>query len=442
MDQTKDEPPTVNPTDKVNINVEDIKIIEEEEEEASEKQSESHENVENPQSLLDEITQTDSTAFEKNNDQSDKNELAAKQEDEKNKYENFLEREFYPQFNANEQKIESQIDKIDQAIEKLRLLTNSLNRNPDSAPSTSTSASIDRLSESLQINNESLDNKTNIIHKTKKRSVKKTKAKSSSKPFTTISYDPNIRRKPRKRSIKKHKRFLSPLKMTTEKRMDLLSKKKSPDKNNPENQLFIPKGSSPFDPIVLRSGYPIVFDYEPKEQIRQERIPHGPLKTLYKNGDTKYEFRDGTVRIKTPNGFSYTYYTNGDKQQEFPDGVNAYRYSSNGSVEFRCPDKTLMYFFEDGQIEEHFSNGETRVRFPDRTEIKIFTDNTFILKDRNGVKKEGKIFNDHMKINSVRSPDVTNSSGISTPTPRKKPPISTNMVTPGPNSQDRQNESV
>ena len=153
MDQNKDEPPAVNSTDKLNANENlIISIEEEEEEELNEKQSQSIVNVETKPSLLDEVTQTDTTVFEKiqndllnkkesNNSNQSQTEITINQADSnQNKYDNFMEREFYPQFKANEQKIDTQIEKIDQAIEKLRSLTNSFNQNVEKDPSTSTSA--------------------------------------------------------------------------------------------------------------------------------------------------------------------------------------------------------------------------------------------------------------------------------------------------------------
>lgn len=442
MDQTSTPPQALTPDDKQNDN--DVKTeIFEEEEEIIQIQVQSHTiNEEITQQktinnvLMDEITQTDSTVFAKIQDDLPKTDqsspsashsltqteiMSVQIEDNRDQYDKFMEREFYPQFKANEEKIDSQIEKIDNAIAKLRFLTDNFNEDIDITPSTSTSASIDHFPNPLKI-------------KTTKKALKKKKAKNTAK-IPIENYVTS--KKTRKRTIKHHKRFLSPLKMTTEKRLDMLMKKKSNDQISSENPIYIPRGLSQFDPIVLRSGYPIVFEYEPKEPVRHERIPHGPLRTLFKNGDIKYEFHEGTVRIKTTTGFTYTYYTNGDKQQEFPDGASAYRYNSNGSVEFRCVDKTLMYFFENGQIEEHFSNGQTRVRFPDRSEVKIFADNSFIFKDRKGNIQRGTLFNENLR-KQVRSPSTPGSPGeMSTPTPRKRIPVSTSLTSQNNEDDDK-----
>ena len=272
MDETNTSMITTNSNEKISTHVEKITYFEEEEEEYIEEQIQTQENVEinnsttMPQTmpLMDEVTQTDSTVFEKTQDKSSEkkqlfisNQSQAEINIDQNQFENFMEQEFYPQFKANEGKIDSQIDKIDQAIEKLRSLTKNFYQNDEKTPSTSTSASIDCLSQSLHLD-PIFDENKQATPKIGKKIKKKVTSKPISSISNTITEKSKLKKKSRKRSIKKHKRFLSPLKMTTEKRMDMLRRKKSPDKDNQLNQVYVPKGLSQFDPIVLRSGYPIV----------------------------------------------------------------------------------------------------------------------------------------------------------------------------------------
>ncbi|OHT01629.1 hypothetical protein TRFO_31497 [Tritrichomonas foetus] len=305
--------------------------------------------------------------------------------------------EFIPKYQENEFHIDSQIERIENAIQKLGELTNNCNNLND----TNEQEFITELNNNFNGNNitdhlGSLS-KIEMTETPKKKKKRKTRGKLKKKNS-----------KPKKKStFTRPMRRLSP-KMSYENfEYSFVDKKKNNHK--------IPTGS-PRDPIVLRSGYPIVFDYEPKDPIRREKTPHGPLKTFYKNGDCKMEFQDGSIRVFHREKI-FTYYPNGDKQLEFCDGVNAYRYQSNGSVEFRCPDNTLIYFFPNGQIEEHFSNGETKIRFPDRSVMKISPDKSCVFKDKNGKTKKGKI----MVSVSSSSPDTppppsTPISQASTPT--------------------------
>ena len=256
------------------------------------------------------------------------------------------EQEIINKIEENEVHIDTQIERIEEAIDKLKELT----------------SKCQRTNYFTNDDEEISEQAASITEQTNQKRAKKKKITNKLSAAKQIKLRQNK------------------LKVVNQGRK--LKKKKS-------SKLKIPTGTAK-DPIILRTGYPIIFDYEPKEPIRREKMQHGPMKTYFKNGDLKTEFRDGTIRIRHHNHI-HTYYPNGDKQLEFADGANAYRYSKNGSVEFRCRDGELIYFFPNGQIEEHLSNGQTKIRFPDRSQMTINEDKTCIFIDKKGHKTSGRI---------------------------------------------------
>ena len=377
MDSLRLLPPLITSKDKLEIDEE------EEEEEDKEIKMEILQHYEDTKS--DVITQTDPELF---SDQCESHQSSqypnlsnTEVTNDSKKSLVMLDNDFYPQFKENEIKIDSQLERIEQEINRLQLLTANFNQDISPEQYASCGQSESPISEEPQ--------KT-----TKKKKTKKKLPKSGT--F-------HKKKRSKNAEICPHKKF-----------------EPAPFYKPKGNHPVIHTGDSIHDAIILRSGYPIVFEYETDDLIRHEKVPHGPLKSIFKNGDIKYQFRDGTIKIKTSKGFQYTYYNNGDKQVIFPDGVNAYKYRSNNCVEFRSSDNTLIYYFANGQLEEHFSDGSTRVQFPDQTSVKISPDKTRVYKDKKGKKRKGKVSDD---FNTIEKSPNSNSS---TPIPREKVPAPQN----------------
>lgn len=177
------------------------------------------------------------------------------------------------------------------------------------------------------------------------------------------------------------KRAKSPLGLTQsrkELKRRLKERVSSPIKRNPNER-------------QITKEYSFLFEYEPTEPVQVQSIPRGPTRTIYANGDTKTQYPDGTVKIKTLEGMLFTKYSNGDYQQQYPDGASCYRYISNKSIELRTKSGHAVFIFDDGQREEHNPDGSKRINFVNGSVMEISADGSCKIMDRKGRIKTGKV---------------------------------------------------
>lgn len=125
--------------------------------------------------------------------------------------------------------------------------------------------------------------------------------------------------------------------------------------------------------VTLHSGYPLLFDYQPINPERQQKLKNGTEKIFYKNGDILVRYLSGKEKIYHQN-IILTKYKNGDILQEYLDGSTAYRYANTGTIELTLPDHTSIIQYSNGQREKRNPEGETIVKFSDGVFMKVDVD--------------------------------------------------------------------
>ena len=156
-----------------------------------------------------------------------------------------------------------------------------------------------------------------------------------------------VRKKSKGQKPSKITKFLSPQRAAPARRSLSSSRRSKPN--------LLPM--TPIDP-----DHKIRFHHVCSGLVKTEDTPGCPRLHLYRNGDQRLLYKDGTEVI-IHDETKFTHFPNGDKQQEFADGAVAYMYAVDGTVDFRHPDGTRVLQFRDGRRDRVDAQGNVSTTY-------------------------------------------------------------------------------